>query len=301
MDGIREFLESSTIHGLTYISTSKRVLIKCLWIVIVITGFVVAGHLIFDSFLDWEESPVGTSEETLSISEVTFPKVTVCPPKGSHTALNLDLQRYENDTLSFNETLREEMKTLAEKLVEERESWEIMVDNKEFLETQKFRNWYEGISTVAFHYTSINVAETLYQIMASMINNFNNPEYTYVESYKMFTYASSGSFQTPWFGKSYDEDTFIRSVDYRYRINIPENLEKGSMLVINMVADTKEIEGGREEIALKPRGEKGETFEHTGNITIERKYLVSDLKPIIKSTFSNTNAVFSNPLYTQAL
>ena len=98
---MREFLESSTIHGLVYISTSKAVLVKFLWFVIVAIGFSVSGVLIYQSFIDWNTSPVGTSEETLTIAEVHFPKVTVCPPRGSHTALNYYLE--QAGSLQLNE------------------------------------------------------------------------------------------------------------------------------------------------------------------------------------------------------
>ena len=41
-----EFLESSTIHGLVYISTSNTSLAKVLWICIIAFGFGTAGYLI---------------------------------------------------------------------------------------------------------------------------------------------------------------------------------------------------------------------------------------------------------------
>ena len=81
MEGVKEFLESSTIHGLTYISTSRNSLIRILWIVVVISGFITAGMFINNAFMDWEKSPIETSIETFPISEVHFPKIVVCPPK----------------------------------------------------------------------------------------------------------------------------------------------------------------------------------------------------------------------------
>ena len=81
MEGVREFLEASTIHGLTYISTSKNKFTKLLWIGIVICGFLTASNLINNAFLDWEKSPIATSIETFPISELHFPKIVVCPPK----------------------------------------------------------------------------------------------------------------------------------------------------------------------------------------------------------------------------
>ena len=68
----REFLETSTIHGLQHIGGEKQKLAKLVWIVIVVCGFSIAAVLIMDSVKGWEESPVSTSVETLPISEVSI-------------------------------------------------------------------------------------------------------------------------------------------------------------------------------------------------------------------------------------
>ena len=58
---------------------------------------------------------------------------------------------------------------------------------------------------------------------------------------------------------------------YRYTINIPENLPDGTSLVLNITLDTKEVEGGREELILKPPGDDEiETFRQTGKLKITR-------------------------------
>ena len=56
MTSIRNFLEASTIHGLNYISTTKK-LEKVFWIIVVIAGFTGAGVLIYTSFQTWADSP----------------------------------------------------------------------------------------------------------------------------------------------------------------------------------------------------------------------------------------------------
>ena len=290
MEGIREFLESSTIHGLTYISTSKAVLIKMLWIVIVSSGLVIGGLLINESFNDWKQSPVGTSEETLSIAEVVFPKFTVCPPKGTHTALNHYLEKSQNVTL--NQERKEDLLNLAGKLVEERESWEIMVDSREYGETGKFRNWYKGISSVAFQFEGIQFTESIIQTLDTGKHNIDNPEFAPITRYEMSSFASSGSLQTPWFGKSYDTDTFLHALDYKFAINIPElPVEKArrTNLVLDIRLDTKESKGGREEIVLRPPGRLPvETFKNTGTMQIRKRYNVSDLisKPLFDKIHS---------------
>ena len=90
MEYVANFLESSTIHGLAYIATSRKY-VRLFWIVVVIAGFTVAGILIQTSFQSWNDSPVKTTIETHSISKITFPKVTVCPPKNTYTDFNYDL------------------------------------------------------------------------------------------------------------------------------------------------------------------------------------------------------------------
>ena len=98
MDGLRIFLESSTIHGLTYISSTRRY-VKLFWILVVVGGFTGAAVLIYESFQSWAVSPVKTTIETHPITELSFPKVTVCPPKNTYTDLNYDLMMTKNMTL----------------------------------------------------------------------------------------------------------------------------------------------------------------------------------------------------------
>ena len=98
MENVEDFLESSTIHGLAYIATGRNY-IRILWMSVVIAGFTGAGVMIHQAFQDWNESPVKTTIETLPITEITFPKVTVCPPKNTYTDLNYDLMMTGNMTL----------------------------------------------------------------------------------------------------------------------------------------------------------------------------------------------------------
>ena len=98
MDVIKEFLETSTIHGLQYILARKKV-IKLFWLLIVITGFTSAGILINLSFQHWDASPISTTIETRPIEDIILPKITVCPPKNTYTNLNYDLMTIKNMTL----------------------------------------------------------------------------------------------------------------------------------------------------------------------------------------------------------
>ena len=98
MGVIKQFLENSTVHGLSHIALSKS-FSKVLWSLVVVSGFSVAGLLIYQSFQSWESSPVTTTIETRPISELKFPKITVCPPKNTYTNLNFDLVILANTSL----------------------------------------------------------------------------------------------------------------------------------------------------------------------------------------------------------
>ena len=86
MDGLRYFLESSTIHGLSYIPAAKKHA-RIFWVLVVIAGFTGAGIIIQKSFQSWAEGPVTTTIETNPITDLTFPKVILCVHIGTHTLI----------------------------------------------------------------------------------------------------------------------------------------------------------------------------------------------------------------------
>ena len=71
MNSIKEFLETSTIHGLAYISTAPSKLSKAFWLLVVVFGFSTAFYLINNSYTEWEASPIATSISTHPISELS--------------------------------------------------------------------------------------------------------------------------------------------------------------------------------------------------------------------------------------
>ena len=91
MEILRDFLQTSTIHGLAYISNVPSKTGKALWLTVVIAGFCTAGYFIRDSFKEWETTPIATSISTHPIATLPLPIITICPPEQSNTALNVDL------------------------------------------------------------------------------------------------------------------------------------------------------------------------------------------------------------------
>ena len=98
MRKVKNFLDTSSIHGLIHISQNKKYS-KLFWILIVIAGFSSAGVMIQKSFQSWNVDPIKTTIETEPITKIAFPKLTVCPPKNTYTNLNFDLMKLENMSL----------------------------------------------------------------------------------------------------------------------------------------------------------------------------------------------------------
>ena len=95
MNLVTDFLESSSIAGLSLIA-GTRSFRRVFWVVVVTAGFIAAFCIIAQSLSNWAENPVTTTVETVPITEVRFPKVTVCPPQDTYTNLNYDLVMAEN-------------------------------------------------------------------------------------------------------------------------------------------------------------------------------------------------------------
>ena len=176
------FLESSTIHGLSYIASTDK-LIRIFWVFVVFAGFSGAGLLIYQSFQSWAENPVVTSIETLPIEEVRFPKVTVCPPKNTFTNLNHDLTNAGKKEISFEEKemLLNSFKSHFQNLDYEK-TW---TEKNAYFEQNKYRNWYMGKS---------------------------RPPNMTDKSIHVKTCAESGVFSTPFYGQDFNESLFIEKM-----------------------------------------------------------------------------------------
>ena len=101
MEEFRSFLESSTVHGVSYLATTRK-FARVFWLSVVTASFIIASLLIREAFKAWTDNPISTTIETRTISEIRFPKVTICPPKDSLTDLNEVLIRIGNKTFEYD-------------------------------------------------------------------------------------------------------------------------------------------------------------------------------------------------------
>ena len=211
MDVVQDFLKSSTIHGLSYISNSRK-LGKIFWIFVVVCGFSVAGYLINQSFVDWAQSPITTTIETLPISGVTLPNVTVCPPRNTYTNLNYDLMMANNMTLD-NET-RFELFDFAMGQFQNHFFEQVMTNMSKITETNQFYNWYHGLSY------------------------FQPPYWRKERNYMYFnldTSAANGTFATKYFGEVFDKNKVEKAI--RCYFTFHPSVMQNSSVKLNVVIE----------------------------------------------------------------
>ena len=205
MKTVKEFLESSTIHGLVYISTTKR-LVRLLWLCVVILGFSGAGVLIHQSFSSWTASPVSTTIEVLPITELDLPNVTVCPPKNTFITLNPDLVMARNVTLDD-----EQRQELIDSVPDSVYDSSLGAQYVEFLEYRtntgqdNYRDWYIGITKVDLPRRDVENGINIYSLETTKLE---------------------GTFTSPDFPEPFDENKFDPKLKTELYITISVDMEK---------------------------------------------------------------------------
>ena len=252
MEDLRPFLESSTIHGLAYIATTRKN-VRLFWILVVMAGFIGAGFLIHTSFLYWADSPVKTTMETLPITEITFPKVTVCPPKNTYTDLNYDLMMTKNMTLD-NDTRKELTKYTVDLLYNH--LYDTLMTNLSKLEDKdRYYNWYHG-------YTEINLPmEKLPYLTLGNLPFFrSNGVYFYV-----FTSATSGNISTQYFGDKFEADKVEPKVYYKVYISPPDSVRNQTNVTLHFEIDKlslKDLSSGEDRLWVSGLGKMNTYSTH---------------------------------------
>ena len=202
MEDIKEFLDTSTVHGLSWISSTKR-LTRFFWIFIVVGGFTGAGYLIYESFDNWERSPISTTIETLPINEITFPNVTVCPPRNSFLNLNYDIIQSEKIKLD-NETRRLLLNSAVD-IIQDEFYHEMITNLSKVEDPKRYYNWYLGYTKMNFPYYKIDryAGNELF--------------------YSVFTTATSGNISTKNYGSKFDAENVDRNMEIKISLLLNNN------------------------------------------------------------------------------
>ena len=208
---LRDFLESSTIHGLAHIATAKSKLGRVGWAGIVVACFSIAVIMITSSYKEWVESPVSTTITTHPITELDFPTVTVCPPRGSNTALNHLMDRVKD--VDFTEKDKQALLAIAKEVFLEIPNMKYVRGISALLSIENMRSILSGptsLPDIDYHQNTITLKSS-------------EPE---------------GSFQTPGFdeaGSSYEVDFFNKPPSFHFVLDFPDNIEEmvgeGSIIV----------------------------------------------------------------------
>ena len=215
MDGERTFLESSTIHGLNFISTTRRY-VRVFWILVVLAGFTTAAYLINTSFQAWADSPIKTTVETLPMVEIKFPKVTVCPPRNTYTDLNYDLMLAEK--INLTKEMRDELIEYSKKVIDEH----IFINDFEVLqEDDRYYNWYHGYSKIERTFTDDE-------------DKLN---------YDIYTSATSGVVTTQYYGEQYQPNIVKRKAYFKINVYPPESVKNSKNVTLHYKLDKVSMTG----------------------------------------------------------
>ena len=201
---------------------------RIVWILSVLIGFVGAGYLVGRSISAWMSSPVMTTITTHPIGQLNFPTVTVCPPKGSNTALNYDLMRLKNRTLSTEDRdfLSKEIKKAF-----------VNEGHRRFVDKMLFAANSDNLKQVFSGYHSV-------------------PKPYGKDGFKISAWDSNGSLESARFGQEYRKEDYQTNKEIRFVLDHPSGFELGSLLgskgslVIDLEVDTRQVEGWQEEVSF---------------------------------------------------
>ena len=219
MDEFKEFLETSTIGGLNYISTTKRIA-RLFWITVVVRSFTISFVEIWNLFQDWEKNPIKTTTETWPISKLTLPNITVCPPRDSFLNLNYDIS--ESKKIEIDSKTRKDLLEYAIKIVQDSFYAEIIRNLSLIDDPDRNSNWYKG-------YARIRYPLFLERRFQYTKNSGGGGGVTITVDnqlwYDIYSIATAGNISTKDFGQQYEEDKIERNIFVRINVYAPESVK----------------------------------------------------------------------------
>ena len=129
--------------------------------------------MIHESFDNWRQSPISTTIETLPISKITFPNVTVCPPKNLFLNLNHDIRQSEN--IKLDEDKRKILTEASFDILQEYFYNEMMSNLSIVQYPDRFYNWYHGYTRIRYPYCIPNLLR--YYVYTTAISGNMSTEY----------------------------------------------------------------------------------------------------------------------------
>ena len=256
MDQVKEFFDTSTIHGLSWISKTKRYT-RFFWALVVIGGFLGATLLIFESFDNWRQSPISTIIETLPISRITFPNITVCPPRNLYLNLNYDLM--QADRIQLTDDHRRKLFDYALEVIQDEFFNEIMNNLTKINDPDRYYNWYHGYTALQYpRYEPVNMFAEI------MVDEPSDQD-----THRILTSATSGNISTQYFGEKYDAEKVDGKIWIKILLHIHPSLyaDANTTLMIKIERNMMKDVSGPDEISFEWETIDPDLTEWEKNIT----------------------------------
>ena len=223
MRDFKEFLETSSLHGLLLISLNKG-FTRLFWVVVVVLGFLGAGILMRNSVRSWYEIPVSTTIETRPIADLSFPVVTVCPPRKTYTNINYDL--VTADRMELDKEFRLELYNYVVTFIQDMEYSESLADLLSYREDGRFTNWYLGHTEISlpYHYVPSGFSYTR-------------------RMFEVKTYATDGCIASSHFAETFDFDNFQNYEQFSGYLKKPINEDLVLLTEVELDSEGSETEG----------------------------------------------------------
>ena len=168
-----------------------------------------------------------TTITTHPINELDFPTVTVCPPKGSNTALNFDLMRLRNRTFSF--------------------------DDQEDLRKENIRS-FVNIGHLTFVDKMLNAANP--NNLGQVFSGFQSVPKLYGKAgFEISAWHSNGNLESPRFGQTFRKEDYQGDKEIHFTLDYPSGIKLDSLLgqngslVVGLEVDTRQANGWTEEVS----------------------------------------------------
>lgn len=226
MEHIKTFFNTSTIHGLSWISQTRK-FSRLFWTVVVIGGFTFAFVLINESFYNWQQSPISTTIKTLPISKIKFPNVTICPPRDLFLNLNWDLM--QSKKVKLDKMIRKELYDFAYDVVQNNHFDEMMRNLSKVDYPDRYQDWYYGISYIEYPYPDYELDNLRYSIS---------------------TYATKGNISTQFFGEKYDGEKVEGNIYIEIFIIIPLSVQEDNETTLMLNIEKKTMKNYFDEMTF---------------------------------------------------
>ena len=179
----------------------------------------------------------------------------MCPPKNTGTNLNYDLVLSENLTLD-NEG-KEELAKFIKLTILEIIYDSVFEDVKSYGETDKYRNWFDGITQL--------------ELPVDKTGGYLTSTLKTTKFMKVSTYAKSGTFVTPYFRENFDSKKFSLFAEFKLHIWIPNSVFKSKTVELILEIEYDLIER-----------HDSQSFERVNVISDTTEKLESSHKKIIR-------------------